>query len=549
MSNYFPSTDFATKDSLPSGDPLKIVRGTEINTEFVDISDAILTKADIASPTFTGNVEFVGSATFSGAVNGIGADDVAYQPAGTGAVARTAQTKLRDIVSVKDFGAVGDGIADDSAAFSTALLAGVTVVCPFGVYLVKNVVIDTNRTLQAQGSVFRPAPGAAYILKMTGFRPSLKDAYFDGSNGNLPSVLGTNAALVVEDAAYPYVTNSQFVNVGIGMHLRVSAITGSSEVTKGSFSHLKFDTIGVRGILVYPNVNTCTFDDIRMFVGVEFPDNRPKRGCIGFQVVSTGSLTAAGGHMIDKVDIEQAEHGFQFTDAELIQISNCFSDSLAGSGYQFTGNCRKIKLTGCFAGTCLVGFDVAGTSYDIWIDSATAILQGVVPPWWAGPNPFFNVGSPFDLATRNTASVRIGSWFGDHKIFAESTATLAFEGGEYLYAGTATPVTAGTTTYFGPDGASSAQEITWIAPRDGVLVKLDAQSGSAPGSGQSYTYTTRLNLADTSQVAVTSGGSSFASSSTVPLTFVAGQNISVKLSVSGAAIAGTHRLVLLLKYF
>lgn len=54
MSNYTQSTNFATKDALPSGDPLKIVKGTEINTEFNNIAVAIATKADLASPTFTG---------------------------------------------------------------------------------------------------------------------------------------------------------------------------------------------------------------------------------------------------------------------------------------------------------------------------------------------------------------------------------------------------------------------------------------------------------------------------------------------------------------
>lgn len=54
MSNYVQSTNFATKDNLPSGDPLKIVKGTEINTEFANIATAIATKADLSSPTFTG---------------------------------------------------------------------------------------------------------------------------------------------------------------------------------------------------------------------------------------------------------------------------------------------------------------------------------------------------------------------------------------------------------------------------------------------------------------------------------------------------------------
>lgn len=55
MSNYVKSTDFASKDNLSSGDPLKIVKGTEIDTEFNNIATAIATKADLASPTFTGS--------------------------------------------------------------------------------------------------------------------------------------------------------------------------------------------------------------------------------------------------------------------------------------------------------------------------------------------------------------------------------------------------------------------------------------------------------------------------------------------------------------
>lgn len=54
MSEYVKSTNFASKDSLSAGDPLKIVKGTEINTEFDNIATAVATKADLASPTFTG---------------------------------------------------------------------------------------------------------------------------------------------------------------------------------------------------------------------------------------------------------------------------------------------------------------------------------------------------------------------------------------------------------------------------------------------------------------------------------------------------------------
>lgn len=62
------------------------------------------------------------------------AANVTYDPAGTGATARTVQAKLRDVVSVKDFGAVGDGVADDTAAIQAALDTGNSVYLPDGTY-------------------------------------------------------------------------------------------------------------------------------------------------------------------------------------------------------------------------------------------------------------------------------------------------------------------------------------------------------------------------------------------------------------------------------
>lgn len=54
MSNYTKATNFASKDSLSTGNPAKVIKGTEIDAEYTAIASAISSKADSNSPTLTG---------------------------------------------------------------------------------------------------------------------------------------------------------------------------------------------------------------------------------------------------------------------------------------------------------------------------------------------------------------------------------------------------------------------------------------------------------------------------------------------------------------
>ena len=54
MANYTKATNFTAKDGLPTGNSGKIIKGTEIDTEFTAIASAITSKADLNSPALTG---------------------------------------------------------------------------------------------------------------------------------------------------------------------------------------------------------------------------------------------------------------------------------------------------------------------------------------------------------------------------------------------------------------------------------------------------------------------------------------------------------------
>jgi hypothetical protein len=123
MSNYTKSTNFATKDNLTPGDPLKVVRGTEIDTEFNNISTAIATKTDNSAAAITG-----------GSITGI--TDLAVADGGTGA--STAAGALNNLLPSQTSNANkylqtdGTNATWDAVSLSTADITGTLAVANGG---------------------------------------------------------------------------------------------------------------------------------------------------------------------------------------------------------------------------------------------------------------------------------------------------------------------------------------------------------------------------------------------------------------------------------
>jgi hypothetical protein len=165
MSNYTKATNFATKDALSSGNALKIVKGTEIDTEFNNIATAVATKADLASPTFTGTVVIptatITTATITtanisaGTITGI--SDLAVADGGTGAsTAANARTNL------------GLVIGTNVQAWDTDLDTWATKTAPSGTVVgTSDTQTLTNKTLTSPNIGGTPVMNASVISSAT----------------------------------------------------------------------------------------------------------------------------------------------------------------------------------------------------------------------------------------------------------------------------------------------------------------------------------------------------------------------------------------------
>lgn len=189
-----------TLNGYPSrnGTPARLYVGSDYSIRVNDAKGVTVYSAPAATERWSNVV-----------VTGVDASEVNFLQAGAGALARTAQSKLRDVVSVLDFGADLTGATDSTVAFNNALATGKTVFAPEGDYRANITASTSTFDLRGAGmdrAIIRPFNTSLPALKIMADpgdanfwrRSYVRDISFRGTGNVGPGVtFGDPASYVV----------------------------------------------------------------------------------------------------------------------------------------------------------------------------------------------------------------------------------------------------------------------------------------------------------------------------------------------------------------
>jgi hypothetical protein len=266
----------------------------------------------------TDNIEFVNFLTSN--IGATSADLVTYTPSGTSAVARSAASKFGDVVSVKDFGAIGDGVADDTASIQAAVNASAQVYFPAGTYKCNSfVTLDTNSNLFGAGRE------ATRIIRNDVVTASTGVFYADS---------GSASNYVTNITIRDMTIDGQVASLGFSEFRHLVSLNGvrNAIVERVNFVGFRGDGLylgsGISGGLERHNINVivkdCLFDGVNS-------DNRNGITVIdgdGIRIQNNTFRNCSRNSMPGPIDVEP---NFNFSIIRNIEISGNSIESYSGA--------------------------------------------------------------------------------------------------------------------------------------------------------------------------------------------------------------------------
>ncbi|MCA7962495.1 hypothetical protein LGM54_05955 [Burkholderia cenocepacia] len=394
-------------------------------------------------------------------------------------------------VSVRQFGAVGDGVTDDTAAFQAALNAGLTTVyVPAGRYLLGKLVMPTTVGFVFYGdgtsSVLIQKAGTGSLLTWDTSSVHYVQGYverlaFDGGNGTGHTIdTSGTGGLTLQDLYFtdvPVGFSSIYCNgaAGIVMHdMRLRNIQIYYKHVNGGHSGVRFGPLSadsdVTGLMMNGNFQVyygLYFDNGAIAITVEdshiynlSANALNMQGNNNFcQFTSVQFDNCSGG---DNVVVNNTTNNLQFT--------SCYFEAVS-SGHNGVSlvNCGQVSFYNCqwqTLGTTGYAVTEGGTSNN------NAIRGGSIgqSTSWTG------VAGIFNLIGENSTALQIG---GYNPL-----------GMQWSFTGQAQAAQAqNTTQYLGVNGLQPTSDKTsYYVTRNCILHTVDIGTDNTPPAGQSYTF-------------------------------------------------------------
>lgn len=250
------------------------------------------------------------------------AEQVGYIPPFTGGVATNVELKLAETVSVKDFGAVGDGVTNDTAAIQLAFNSGAKHIhIPAGAYKITS--------------------GAnAYGLRITA-----TDLMVTGDGAENTTLVYTSSAI----------DQPGLLVIASGVYLDGFAVDGSANATNAG-------TLAAAGCvdIAIEDVNDCQVSNCKVIgghYGIHLDNN-----ILNYTVNKNNRI-------INCVSRNTASSGFHLTQASFALVQGCDAKEAGTDGFKSSGDTYRTRIIGNTASNCTRdGFDL----YDGFIECVLA---------------------------------------------------------------------------------------------------------------------------------------------------------------------------------
>ena len=272
----------------------------------------------------------------------LGDNLIAVKQPFTGARSRTQHDKNKDVISVADFeGFDPTGATDSSAAFNAALQAAKlsdyaanTVVVPAGIFLVKDVVLDSPVNLVGAGKLnttFRPVSDGDTCFKMTstfGRISGITIQSNEGTSSNSTGISIENNLNTVDDCSFAFLKHCIIAPQGNG--------AGELNIRFNRFAASLFGVVLLGG-----NTNTRflqnTFSDCT--IGIQITEDTTQPATVTEGILFSGDrFYSCGNYATDAAAIEII--GTRWT-----WLDNVMSDLAKGNAFRCTDS-SYVRLTG-----------------------------------------------------------------------------------------------------------------------------------------------------------------------------------------------------------